>query len=73
MTLEDFQDMLRRHDWYFQMSDDHNAWVKGSKQDKEIDIAYKELSAQGLEEEARELYNALSPSNFHMKPPKEKS
>ena len=70
MTLEDYQNMLRSHDWYFQMSDDHNAWVKGSKESKAIDIAYTQLSAQGLEEEARELYNALSPSNFHMKPPK---
>jgi len=70
MTLEMFKSLLNRHDWFFNYSDDHNVWVKGNNQSKEIDRAYKMLTAQGLEVEAREMFNELSPDGFHMKEPK---
>ena len=29
MTLNEFFDKLRFHDWYYEYSDDHDAWRKG--------------------------------------------
>ena len=31
LTLVEFYDLLARHDWSYQMSDDHRAWEKGRK------------------------------------------
>ena len=37
MTPEQqFRDMLRRHDYYYEMSDDHRVWKKGMAQRAEI-------------------------------------
>ena len=29
MSPADYLDELRRHDWYYEYSDDHRAWTKG--------------------------------------------
>lgn len=29
VSLNDFYDMLEKHDWYYEFSDDHRAWKKG--------------------------------------------
>ena len=31
LTLVEFYDLLVRHDWTYQYSDDHRAWEKGRK------------------------------------------
>ena len=31
LTLAEFYDLLARHDWTYQYSDDHRAWEKGRK------------------------------------------
>jgi|TARA_Y100000310_G_scaffold44394_1_gene41431 hypothetical protein len=36
MTLQEFWDMLNRHDWYYQFSDDHRIWSEGSKNSDQI-------------------------------------
>ena len=29
MTLQEFYDAVERHDWFYEMSDDHRVWVNG--------------------------------------------
>ena len=36
MTLQEFWDMLNRHDWYYQFSDDHSMWSDGNKNADQI-------------------------------------
>ena len=36
MTLREYWDMLNRHDWYYQFSDDHRIWSEGSKNSDQI-------------------------------------
>lgn len=31
MTLAQFYDQLKRHDWYYQMSDDDSVWRRGAQ------------------------------------------
>ena len=38
MTLQEFWDMLNRHDWYYQFSDDHRQWSDGSKNADQIKL-----------------------------------
>jgi hypothetical protein len=70
MTLHEYRELLRTHDWFFNYADDHRAWSKGNDERKVLNNAYDQLSAEGFEVEARELFNAMSPDEFHMKEPK---
>ena len=36
MTLQEFYDLLKVHDWSYQYSDDHRYWTKGRDQDNMI-------------------------------------
>jgi hypothetical protein len=36
MNIAEFWDLLARHDWTYQMSDDHRAWTRGSDQAEQI-------------------------------------
>ena len=45
---EDYMDKLRKHDWYYEYSDDHGVWRRGSDErdqlrrlQEEIDSGYK--------------------------------
>lgn len=68
--LENYRVMLKGHDWFFHYSDDHRYYTRGMEQSKALDKAYAQLSAEGFEVEAREMFNELSPDGFHMKEPK---
>lgn len=35
-SLPDYYDMLARHDWYYEMSDDHRVWKAGSARAGEL-------------------------------------
>ena len=67
MTINEFEAMLRGHDWFYHYSDDHRYYTRGRDQRDAIDRAIAELTKQGLREEARQLFNDLSPDGFHMK------
>jgi len=67
ITLADYETMLRTHDWYFHMSDDHRWYVRGRDERNASDSAIKELTAAGQREEAVRLFNDISPSDFFMK------
>ena len=36
MTLQEFYDLLKRHDWTYNYSDDHRVWQKGLDESKMI-------------------------------------
>lgn len=29
MTMQEYEDLLNQHDWYFQNTDDHKVWERG--------------------------------------------
>lgn len=64
MTLGEFETMLKTHDWYFNYSDDSKWYNRGLEQRKAIDRALDNLKAQGLAEEAKDLFNNNSPDGF---------
>ena len=67
MTINEFETMLRGHDWFFNYSDDQRWWRRGMEQRDAIDKAIVALTEQGLRDEARQLFNDISPDGFHMK------
>jgi len=67
MTLETFKTMLETHDWFYTYSDDHRYYTKGRDQRNAIYDAFDSLIDQGLEQEAKDLYNSLSPDEFYKK------
>ena len=67
LTINEFETMLRGHDWCYNYSDDHRYYTRGRQQRDAIERAIKELTEQGLREQAVELFNELSPDDFHMK------
>jgi len=36
MTLEEFETVLKNHDWFSAMSDDHRVWKRGQEEFKKI-------------------------------------
>lgn len=43
VTLDQFREMLSRHDWYYYMSDDPRAYREGASSARAIRIALMEL------------------------------
>lgn len=67
MTLEKYEQLLRTHDWFYNYADDSRAYEKGRKQSLELRLALTDLENQGLYEEAKELFNEISPDGFEIK------
>lgn len=44
MDATEFFKLLESHDWYYQYSDDHRAWEKGSKESKRLQSIIQEDS-----------------------------
>ena len=65
--LEELEKALKTHDWYFHYSDDHRYYTRGKAERDQIDRLINKAYADGFGEEARQLFNDLSPSDFHMK------
>ena len=36
LTVEEYFDMLKRHDWFYEYSDDHSVWQKGQSAKAEL-------------------------------------
>lgn len=41
-ALREFHEMLRRHDWWYMMSDDHSVWQRGSSAESRLISISKE-------------------------------
>lgn len=67
MTLEEYAELLRTHDWFYNYADDSRAYDKGRKESMALRLALTELENQGLFEEAKEMFNEVSPDGFEIK------
>lgn len=39
MTLDEYKALLKRHDWFYEFSDDHREWKRGNEQRKTLEAA----------------------------------
>ena len=62
--LDDLEQKLKNHDWYYSFSDSNQEYLKGQKQIKDINNLIKSLKEKGYNEEVKELYNKYKPSKF---------
>ena len=56
--MEKLIEMLRNHDWYFEYSDDHKVWQRGTAQRAAINAEDERLGQPELVEQAFEKYKA---------------
>ena len=42
MTLEEYENLLKNHDWYYQYSDNHGIWKTG-QMEQELILQYQPL------------------------------
>lgn len=62
--MNDLENMLKTHDWYFAMSDHNYIYDRGMEQMDRILDRIKTLTSMGYEKEAKELYNQHKPSDI---------
>jgi len=56
--IEKLERLLKRHDWYYERSDDHRAWTKGCNQSSAISSLVVSLGDDG-----KKLYDQYCPFN----------
>jgi hypothetical protein len=61
MMLDALEELLKKHDWWYMMSDDNRAYTQGSAQQYEIRKIMKELEGIGYGEDAKTLFNQYAP------------
>lgn len=59
--MDDLEQRLKTHDWFYMMSDDNRKYNNGSAQQSEIRKLVKGLEAMGYGEDAKTLYNQYAP------------
>ena len=59
--LEYLENILSKHDWFYDYSDDHRAWSKGRDQADELRRQVDICCGLGLSAEAQELINTYNP------------
>lgn len=62
MTLKEFYQELEKHDWYYDMSDDHGVWERGTANKRRLEGIAEES------EEHRKLYEGFSQHYFSGEP-----
>jgi hypothetical protein len=50
--IQQFELLLKNHDWTYMMSDDHRAYTKGVEEARAIRVAYDCLRLQGQQDQA---------------------
>jgi len=57
--LDELEEMLKHHDWYYQYSDDHRVWKRGNEQNRAITNKFNEIKkhSQTLFDQAELLFN----------------
>lgn len=53
--LQELEVLLKKHDKYYDYSDDHSVWLKGEREYKQINSLSKQLKLAGYAEEVQEL------------------
>ena len=64
--MDDLEDKLKQHDWWYMMSDDHRYYMSGSAQSASIRGDVKTLTDLGYGKEAKELYNKYAPDQLKL-------
>lgn len=62
MTLDEYIQALKKHDWYFEWSDDHRMWQAGNAQLKALREAQRQLDPLGT------VWNANCPQDCRISP-----
>jgi hypothetical protein len=60
-TMQEFEQALRGHDWFYAYSDDHRYYTKGQAEWQHISELWKKLKAAGQGDEAQALYTSIAP------------
>lgn len=63
LSLEEFEDNLKRHDWFYYMSDDHSVWQRGER-----DASRLMTLARLATSDYRKLFNKYHAKHFHREP-----
>ena len=66
MDLTGLENLLKNHDWYYDMSDDHRVWEMGAASKKAINLELEKLAENGLKKETMELFRKMAPSNAYL-------
>jgi hypothetical protein len=61
MMLDVLEDKLKKHDWFYMMSDDNRKYKEGTTQQIEIRKIIKQLEDIGYGEDAKTLFNQYAP------------
>ena len=57
---------LKRHDWYYDYSDDGNTWRRGNEHRKKIDSMFSAYKNQVGAAKAHALWNECAPKDFQL-------
>jgi len=61
------KDLISRHDWYFEMSDDNRSYVSGKASEKKIMDLIKLMGEKGMGDKAKEIYNSMAPKDRQLR------
>ena len=50
LTIDEYRKLLKRHDWYYEYSDDHSVWKQGQR----AELALREIARSNGGEYERE-------------------
>ena len=59
--LVEFEEMLKKHDWYYHFTEDHRIWRQGQSKAVAISAKRKECEEAGLGDESTELFDKYCP------------
>lgn len=62
MNTEEYTEALKAHDWYYEWSDDHRVWQKGTEAAKKLREAQARLDPLGT------IWNAHAPADCRISP-----
>jgi hypothetical protein len=60
-VLKELETMLVDHDWFYSMSDDHRAFIKGRDESYAIQDKMNSCKKEGLVNESSKLYHKYAP------------
>jgi len=58
--LVKLEELLKNHDWYYNMSDDHRYYTRGRQESKEIQQTMEKLNNNNCGVVTKELYDKYS-------------
>ncbi len=64
---ENYRKLLKSHDWYYDFSDDHSVWKRGSSERSTLSGLRRQLDPDST------IWNEYAPDMFKAKPPEPKN